>query len=92
MNNRPVSKNVWLKFTVQTDAPTPYEVQWQVVNTGAEATAAGQPRGDFYPTEGALTRTRWESTAYRGTHWVEGFIVKDGQCVARTGKLMIKVR
>lgn len=92
LTSRPVPKHVWLKFNVQTNVPYPYEIQWQVVNTGAEALAAGQPRGDFYATDQGLNGTRWESTAYAGTHWVEGFVVKGGQCVARTGKLYVKVR
>jgi hypothetical protein len=92
MNNRPVPKNVWLRFTVQTNTPLPYAVKWQIVNTGAEAFSAGQPRGDFYDTDEGYTRTRWESTAYSGTHWVEAFVIKDGRSVARTGKLLVKVR
>ena len=77
---------------MQTNAPQPYGVQWQVVNTGAEAIAAGQPRGDFYATDQGLNGTRWESNAYAGTHWVEAFVIKGGQIVARTGKLFVKVR
>jgi hypothetical protein len=29
-----VPKNVWIKFTLKTDVPSPYETRWQVVNTG----------------------------------------------------------
>jgi hypothetical protein len=92
LTSRPVPKRVWLKFNVQTNVPYPYEIQWQVVNTGAEAIAANAPRGDFYSSDQGLNGTRWESTAYAGTHWVEGFVIKDSQCVARTGRLYVKIR
>jgi Adenylyl/Guanylyl and SMODS C-terminal sensor domain len=42
-----VPKNVWIKFTLKTDLPSPYETHWQVVNTGREAAADRQLRGDF---------------------------------------------
>lgn len=89
LTDRPVPKNVGLKFVVSTNTPKPYEVKWQVVNTGREAAAAGQLRGDFYSGTGDV---RWESTSYAGTHWVEAFVIKDGVCVARSGRKYIKVR
>lgn len=92
LTNRPVPKEVSLKFTVTTNTPPPYEVQWQVVNTGQEAIAAGGLRGDFYPSDGVHTGTRWESTLYRGTHWIEAFIIKDGVCVARSGRKTVRIR
>src|SRR5207248_65021 len=43
-----VPKHVWLRFALKTNASSPYQVSWQVVNTGVEASAARQLRGDFY--------------------------------------------
>ena len=86
------SKGVWIKFTVKTDAPEPFSVEWQIVNTGKEAFEAGQPRGDFYEADSENKHIRWESTSYRGTHWVEAFILKNGVCVARSDKRLVKVR
>lgn len=85
-----VPKKIWLRFEAQTDAPEPYAVRWQVVNTGQEAINAGQPRGDFY--EDSDKHVRWETTAYRGTHWVEAFILKGGVCVARSGRVLVPIR
>ena len=48
MTENSVPKGVWLKFSARTNAPYPYEIRWQVVNTGREAIQAGQLRGDFY--------------------------------------------
>lgn len=92
LTNRPVPKNVWLRFQVETNVPQPYEVKWQVVNTGREASNAGELRGDFYNGDSSINGVHWESTGYVGTHWVEAFIIKNGACVARSGRKQVKVR
>ena len=92
LGDKSAPKNVWLRFVAKTDAPEPYSIQWQVVNTGQEAVNARQPRGDFYATDDSDKNVRWESTAYRGTHWVEAFVLRAGACVARSGKFLVKVR
>ena len=92
LTNRPVPKHVWLRFVVETNVPQPYEVKWQVVNTGQEASNAEELRGDFYEGNSSLSGVRWEPTGYAGTHWIEAFIIKDGTCVARSGRKSVKVR
>lgn len=94
LSGRPVPKNRWLRFEARTNVPGPYEVQWQVVNTGQEASSAGaqQLRGGFDGGEGTNGAVRWESTAYRGTHWIEAFVIKGGVCVARSGPVYVRVR
>lgn len=93
LTDRPVRKNVWLKFTAQTNVPGPYSIWWQVVNTGNEAIQEDGLRGDFYKSDDLDKHLRWESTAYRGTHWVEAFALNNaGVCVARSGRLYVKVR
>jgi len=89
LSNRPLPKNVALKFTVTTNVREPYTIKWQVVNTGKEAQDRGQLRGDFYDGTG---KTRWEDTRYAGTHWVEAFIIKDGTCVARSGRILVRIK
>jgi hypothetical protein len=91
LGNSPLPKKVWLRFEAINDVPEPYSIQWQVVNTGQEADRAGQPRGDFYESN-SDGRVRWETTAYRGTHWVEAFVLKAGVCVARSGKVLVRIR
>ncbi|MRR30978.1 hypothetical protein EG834_11780 [bacterium] len=92
LTSRPVPKKVWLRFSVTTNVPSPYDVRWQVVNTGREATEADQLRGDFYESSKGTNNVRWESTAYVGTHWVEAFIIKNGFCVAKSGRRYVKIR
>jgi Adenylyl/Guanylyl and SMODS C-terminal sensor domain/Cyclic GMP-AMP synthase DncV-like, nucleotidyltransferase domain len=89
LSARGVPKHVALKFTAETNVRAPYEVYWQVVNTGQEAAAERALRGEF--TEQQRGTVRWETTAYAGTHWVEAFVVKDGVCVARSGRRYVKV-
>jgi hypothetical protein len=92
LTKRPLPKDVALRFAVTTNVPRPYKVEWQVVNTGAEAARAQQLRGDFYRDDDTTANHRWETTAYAGTHWVEAFIIKNGICVARSGRVLVRVR
>lgn len=94
LTDRAVPKNVAIRFEARTNAAPPYEVKWQIVNTGAEAVVAGagQLRGGFDDGEGQLGLVRWESTAYRGTHWIEAFVIKDGACVARSWRTYVRIR
>jgi hypothetical protein len=94
LTDRAVPKDFAIRFEARTNAAPPYEVKWQVVNTGAEAAAAGaaQLRGGFDDGEGRFRLVRWESTRYRGTHWIEAFVIKDGVCVARSGPTYVRIR
>jgi len=83
-------------FKAKTTVPLPFQVYWQVVNTGLDATIAKCLRGDFYQSSGDCafelgTKTRIESTAYKGNHWVECLIVKNGVCVARSGEFVVSI-
>jgi hypothetical protein len=89
LSARGVPKHVALKFAAETNVAAPYEVYWQVVNTGQEAAAQRALRGEF--TAEQKGTVRWETTAYAGTHWVEAFVVKDDVCVARSGRKLVKV-
>lgn len=92
LTDRPVPKNVGLRFVISTNVPPPYEVRWQVVNTGREAAIAGQLRGGFYRSDDSTDAVRWESTSYAGTHWIEAFIIKNDVCVARSNRKFVKIR
>lgn len=75
----------WIKFQafMSSGIPSTFHVEWRVVNTGVEAFRAKQRRGDFYDSEPHAVR--WESTQYRGVHWVEAFVINP-----RTRKLVGK--
>ncbi|WP_417394113.1 nucleotide-binding domain-containing protein [Gimesia chilikensis] len=92
LTDRAVPKDISIKFVAETNVQPPYDVRWQVVNTGAEAIAAGCLRGGFDRHDDDVGNVRWETTAYAGTHWIEAFIIKDGVCIARSQPVFIKVR
>lgn len=91
-NGTPLRKYVDLKFEILTDNIRSYDIYWQVTNTGHEASNAGQLRGDFYDSdivEGK--RVRNESTQYKGLHFVEAYIVKDGMCYGKSEPFQVVI-
>jgi hypothetical protein len=56
-------------------------VYWQIVNTGREAEEANDLRGDLLLDEGKNNKV--EQTRYKGTHYVNCFVVKNDFCVAK---------
>ena len=81
-----VGKNRTIDFSlVECSVAEPYLVYWKVKNTGREARQRGQLRGQVV-LGGA---TRYENTAYVGSHYAEVYIVKDGVCVARDRQQVI---
>jgi len=94
-DSRPLPKHCDLLFTAQTNAPSPFNVYWQAVNTGKEAESHGKRglRGEMFPakTAGVGGLRQKEATLYTGMHWIECFIVKDGICVARSGNFVVNI-
>lgn len=88
----PINKLMGIKFVAETNVPPPYEVLWQVVNTGADARNADGLRGGFDNGVGMHGAVRWESTSYRGTHFIEAFVVKEDVCLARSGQIPVRIR
>lgn len=92
-DGEPIPKFWSLDFEAKTDVPLPYDVYWQVVNTGIEASEAGGLRGGFdQGIAGRGTLTHHESTSYAGSHSIECFIVKNGYCVARSGAFVVNIK
>jgi hypothetical protein len=93
-NNGPaLNKGCDLKFEAETNVEWPYDVYWQVVNTGREAHNANDLRGTFqqaHVERGFLTRR--ETTRYTGSHSIECFIVKNGYCVAQSGPFIVNIK
>lgn len=85
-----VEKGRKLRFRIEScDVPKPYDIYWKVRNTGAEAAKVGQLRGEISPDAGLGRRD--ESTAYRGSHYVECYVVKNNVCVASDKQLVFVV-
>jgi hypothetical protein len=66
---------------VDSDVPVPYEVRWKVLNRGPIAEARDTVRGQIIdPNRG---NDRHEVTSFRGHHYVECYVLKNGVVVAR---------
>lgn len=78
----PLLRGRRLVFEVEaTDTKKPYSVYWKVRNCGEEAYRRKMVRGEIWADEGK--RKREEHADFKGDHYVECYIVKDGACVAR---------
>jgi hypothetical protein len=91
-NGEDIPKGWGLSFSATTNVPPPFEVFWQVVNTGVAATDADCLRGGFEPSRtnpGRLTHS--ESTMYPGSHSIECFIVKNRFVAARSGLFPVNI-
>ena len=90
-NGRTISSNYDLKFMVKTNVRGSYEVFWQVVNTGQHAESESGERGDVFKSKYSNPLVHWEYSLYTGKHWIECFIVKDGICVAQSGRFYVNI-
>jgi Second Messenger Oligonucleotide or Dinucleotide Synthetase domain/Adenylyl/Guanylyl and SMODS C-terminal sensor domain len=83
-----VGKYRTIRFSLgKCNVPGPYEVYWKVRNTGEEAIRADCIRGQIVKDTGSLRRD--EPTKYRGKHYVECYIVRNGVCVARAHQSVV---
>ncbi len=86
----PLNKGMDLWFRLNTNVPEPFEVYWQVVNTGSDAAAEGGRglRGGFE----RGNAHHHETTQYRGRHSIQAFIVKDERCVANSRPVYVLIK
>ena len=68
----------------------PFEVKWQVVNMGYEATRAGDLRGGFTSTGQSTSNS--EHTSYTGSHSIQCFVLRKGRCVAKSRIFIVNVQ
>jgi hypothetical protein len=94
-DSTPLPKGVTLMFFADATAlDGPIDVYWQVVNTGPEAAAEpGGLRGEIRPanSSGRGGLTQKESTKYRGSHYIECFVIQNGRCVGRSGEFVVNI-
>jgi hypothetical protein len=88
MHGNVVGKYRTIRFTVaRCTVPMPYKLYWKVRNTGEEAIRANQIRGQITPDQGFGSKE--EPTRYRGKHYVECYVVKNGVCVAMAHQVVV---
>lgn len=86
-------KNCKIYFQACTGIQKPFNIYWQIINTGDEAAKANDLRGGFE--EGNLNNSiphKEETTRYSGKHSIECFIVKDGYLAASSGKYIVNIQ
>lgn len=74
--------NKSLRFYIEKiDVPIPYSVKWKVTNRGEQAIKRDSVRGQIIDDLGSFERK--ESTNFKGSHFVECYIIKDNVVVAK---------
>lgn len=88
-----------IRYEAHTTMPLPFEVRWQVVNTGRHAEQAGGLRGQDFFTSRARERSTpsenpmvtWERSEYTGSHTIQCFLIRDGVLVATSAPFELRV-
>jgi len=74
--------NKSLRFFIEKiDVPAPFAVKWKITNRGEQAIKRDCIRGQIIDDLGSFERK--ESTNFKGSHFVECYIIKDAEVVAR---------
>ncbi|WP_338786514.1 nucleotide-binding domain-containing protein [Metabacillus sp. FJAT-53654] len=76
-----------LIFVARTNVPSPFNVYWKVKNRGYKAKQEDMIHGEIVRTDNL---SHSEVTTFKGNHYVECYIVKNGVCVAK--QLMSKLK
>ncbi|WP_374718044.1 nucleotidyltransferase [Neobacillus sp.] len=76
-----ITENEFETLSKDVDNNLYYEVYWKVLNRGEEAIRRDCIRGQIVRDKG--TRKKFESTNFKGEHFVECYIVYKNVCVAR---------
>ncbi|GAB6152800.1 hypothetical protein JCM17380_15500 [Desulfosporosinus burensis] len=80
--SEPLRTNKQLNFfVVSNTVPSPYQVYWKVRNCGEVAEQKNNLRGQIVKDNGK--EIKHEETHFRGEHFVECYIIKNGVCMAR---------
>lgn len=70
-----------LNFYIENcDVPIPYDIYWKIRNVGKIARERDDIRGTIFKGESS----HHEKSVFKGPHYVECYIVKNGICVARS--------
>lgn len=81
LNKIRLMPNKSLRFYIEKlEVPAPYEVKWKVTNRGEQAIKRGCIRGQIINLN---SHEKTETTSFKGSHFVECYIIKDNILVAR---------
>lgn len=94
-NGTPIDKSRTIKFYPLIPFPSikePYRVKWQITNTGAEAKIQECLRGNLFENSDLEKNGKLETTAYTGSHIVQCFVIKNNQCVGKSGEFIVNIK
>ena len=74
-----IPRGMKIDFYANTDVPKPYDIWWKVRNVGEYAENNNQVRGEILKGHGRHIR---EFSQFRGPHFVECYVIKNGECKA----------
>lgn len=77
-----LADNHHIKYKANVKLQAPFDVYWQVVNTGEQAEGEGGLRGRIIELS-EIGHVKWEPTKYTGKHFIDCFVIMDDVCVAR---------
>lgn len=86
-----LDKGLRIRFTAFFSEKKPYTLQWQVVNTGVEAKTKGDLRGGFEDSNLGIN-SRSEATEYSGSHYIQCFLIKKNQCIAKSNIFIVNIK
>jgi hypothetical protein len=88
----PLDKAVSINFTACFGGiRNPFNVRWQIVNTGYDAEQVNDLRGEFESSNsGKFTHS--ERTSYSGVHSIQCFVTQYNQCVAKSGIFIVNIK
>jgi hypothetical protein len=95
-NNELLNKEFWLQFHVDINVVRYKndEIWWQVINTGDEAIAANQKRGEIFLSKWNFGNKyiHYEHTLYKGSHCVICYIINNNICYAQSKEFIVNIR
>ncbi|MBO2945652.1 nucleotidyltransferase [Paenibacillus sp. F411] len=80
MQHKPLLPGHNLYFYAETNVPEPFQVYWKIKNRGPVALEQDCIRGQIERTDKLIHS---EPTSFRGDHYVECYVIKSGECVAK---------
>lgn len=76
-----ISNGWWIKYDIASPIKGNCDVYWQVVNNGQSARGSFGLRGEIFYGKSGLTQ--WERSQYPGRHWIDCYVIKDGNCIGK---------
>ncbi|MDO4502181.1 MAG: nucleotidyltransferase [Coriobacteriia bacterium] len=89
----PLAKGMSLQFDAKAEDIKRFDIMWQITNNDQEALNANCLRGDFYKCSSSSNgrRMRYETTLYKGKHYVECLLTKDNVVYGRSDPFVVNI-